>query len=359
MKIEIDKRNTSVKQLKEILVTLCTDVAPNVESQTRREEILNMIFSESATHWLLASRVDTSATSAGRFAFFISSVLDDQEANLYNLISSNKKKVLILSRNRDFWPVGERFEPVRVVAKFFDQLYEIREVSFTFTKCTLMTQVKQVIASNIFSNKVQLSSLSFQIIRSKFGKAEGTKVPIEDRKSLSDFDVKNGDFIVIETELPVDQLFDSSVPILPSKPDSTRQITIFNCLDTIKSSKDILDQKTEILVDETTSVNAIRTQVLSNMNRKDHIEDSQLRLIQEDDVQGESDWMLQLLSRDPRNQHLAYPGLCLYEDINFEEVLKSIKTPSSDEGFEQRCVFLICPGRGPRQVKLYQMIKLM
>ncbi len=140
-----DKRNTKVSDLRELLVKLCTEPASDGDMQSRQESCLNMLLDDTRQfYWLLAKRVTTSGNN-DRFNFYIKSIVDTNSANdsLFSLIAAEKDLFLILSKQCDKWPVGEDYEPVRVVFKFFDKNLQIREVSYTFVKSALIKDMKR------------------------------------------------------------------------------------------------------------------------------------------------------------------------------------------------------------------------
>ena len=159
--LALDKRSTCVGQLKELLVQVCTSINDDTlrsrdegfarDMKERESFCLNLLFDEAADfHWLLAQRVDTSVGgSSGRFNYFVKARLDNEVENVYELMSRcNKahKCILILSKYADIWNVGDEYEPVRIVAKFYDSSFCVQEVSFTFVKCTSIREVKEEIS---------------------------------------------------------------------------------------------------------------------------------------------------------------------------------------------------------------------
>lgn len=178
-KLDVDKRSECVKDLKEILINYCTSNATSVAaSQLRQEACLNMLLDEeNKFYWLLCCRVDTStsASSSGRFSYYIKSLLAEPSQNLFDLISknstrTNSKLILILSKHSDIWPIGDEYEPVRIVVKF-DKI----DVSYTFTKCTRIAQIKELITSDYFSSQsgtnepVTRDEILFRLVKLKTG----------------------------------------------------------------------------------------------------------------------------------------------------------------------------------------------
>ena len=150
-------------------------------------------------------KVDTG--SSGRFSYFIESLLNDEKENIAQVISNNKKHeyLFILSKKCDVWPIGPEYEPMRIVVKFFDKSFKINEVSFTFTKCSLITHVKEEISQILLCDlnegsekKFELSNLIFTLVQANKNEKTVLEASQYDHKSLSDALIKNGDCITIE-----------------------------------------------------------------------------------------------------------------------------------------------------------------
>lgn len=150
MKIYVEKKNTKVKDLNEILIKRCTDESTEVIE--RKEKLLKVLVEPH--HFLLVCRVDTS--TSGRFSYFVKSKLHEPNAILYESIAKTKSKecVLVLAKRFDMWPVGDDFEPVRVVFKFYNKRFEVRDISCTFTKSTTVKFLKDEISNIIMSEKL-------------------------------------------------------------------------------------------------------------------------------------------------------------------------------------------------------------
>ena len=237
--IEIDKRSTTVRDLKELLVNICTSINDTVynkydeqhvkEMQYREALCLNILLDEKkhAFNWLLGQRVDTSISgTSGRCNYFIKSLLNRPEDNVSQLISNcNKanKCVLILTKNVDKWRIGDEYEPLRIIAKFYDRSFQIHEVSYTFAKCTTIKEVKKEISELLLNelnkdniedstkvNSITYESLVFNLLTSK-GKKNNDKILLEaalyDQKSLSEMSIKNEDIITIESSIQDENFF--------------------------------------------------------------------------------------------------------------------------------------------------------
>lgn len=155
LKIYIDRQKTQVSELDEILIQRCTSATEN-DDLTRRESFLKSLVE--THHFLLVNRVDTS--SSGRFSYYVKSVLNDRKAVLHKLIASNKLKdsVIVVCRYVDLWPIGDDFEPVRVVFKFYTKSFEIRELSCTFVKSTTIKSAKEEISTIILAENLNENS---------------------------------------------------------------------------------------------------------------------------------------------------------------------------------------------------------
>ena len=230
-KLEIDKRTESLNSLKEILINFCTDneasssasgtSSASKEIQLRKETLLNILLEDaSKCHFLLANRVDTSSNkggppnTTGRYSYFVKALLNEKGQNLFQLLtpSSNYKPLLILSKHCDIWPIGDEYEPIRIVVKF-DQV----EISYTFNKCTLIKQVKEVISSDYISTHkattnepIAENSFVYKLIKLKKSGGAAKNDTDEsvllsrndfDHKSLMDVEAKNGDLIAVEIPL--------------------------------------------------------------------------------------------------------------------------------------------------------------
>jgi hypothetical protein len=242
--LEIDKRSTNVKDLKELLVGVCTSINDSIHSkhgeqhnkemQNREAICLNVLFDETKNknepsfYWLLCQRVDMSVSgSSGRCSYFIKTILDKDEENVFQLLSNCNKVnncMLILSRNVEKWHIGNDYEPIRIIAKFYDKSFQIHEVSFTFAKCTTIKEVKEEISrmllielnmdkmddSNNF-NSITYQSLIFNLLATKGNRKNNENVLLEsslfDQKSLSEMSIKNEDIITIESSIQDENFF--------------------------------------------------------------------------------------------------------------------------------------------------------
>ncbi len=153
----VDKINAKVSDLRELLVKQCIEPSADSDIQARRETCLNMLFDDASPFdWLLAKRVNTS-TRSDRFSFHVKSIIDKSsppnDNNLYRLISAEKDLFLILSKHSDKWPMGDDYEPVRVVFKFFDKNLQIKEISYTFVKSTPIRDLKREMSSFLVNSQ--------------------------------------------------------------------------------------------------------------------------------------------------------------------------------------------------------------
>lgn len=209
--LSLDKRSSCIKDLNELLVSQCTDDKTQAVDQMRREAYLNALFDDSPIYWLLCQRADT---GNGRFSYYIKRILDDQEKNVYDAVSNSmSNKLLILSKHVDVWPIGELYEPIRLLVKYFDEQYHVTETSYTFTKCTLIKNLKEVVSNDYWANRADAQTqLKLTLIRSS-NKIESQQVlnVYDDCKSLGEMSVNNGDFITIEESLSMAQMASKQV----------------------------------------------------------------------------------------------------------------------------------------------------
>ncbi len=219
LKFEIDKRTTTVRDLKEILVNQCMDESLSID-QIRKEAYLNGVFDDEPFYWLLCQRVNTSTELSDsqdniECSYYIKRVLNDESLNVYEFISKSPKGSLslVLSKHVDVWPIGDEYEPVRVLVKYFDTKYHVIQSSYTFTKCTLVKYVKEVLSNDYLANQKSDSILKLTLVRRDVKESKSDQrnennqllTVYEDMKTLSDLLVQNGDFITIEEHVSMAQ----------------------------------------------------------------------------------------------------------------------------------------------------------
>jgi hypothetical protein len=314
----LDKRKTCVSDLKELVIRHCTsepgsnetnDVAA-LDVQKRKETCLNILFDEEKpVYWLLVNRVDTSSNGGGRFSYYVKSILnhapaDENVHKMFSAVAAAQKNtstssVLVLSRHCDQWPVGDEFEPVRVVFKYFDRKFEIKESSYTFTKSTQIKHVKEELAAFMAGDEqmisadgdLQLSSdemklilgdtFSYSLIRMSKKSNGGEKLDAaSEHKSLGELEVKNGDVITAESSASVDRLFESKLSLSNAAPLATTSTTTTHSLAAGRSHEinlvNLLYDPSELLaadlkidkltVDECETIKNIRIMALSFFN---------------------------------------------------------------------------------------------
>jgi hypothetical protein len=242
--VNVDKRNFTLHGVREALASACIESLGNDASQqhdtvaerkqSRREACLNMLFDdESPVYWLLAARVDTSSSESGRYSYYIKQLLLDEKeetgerrqagTSWSELFNENDKLVLVLSKSKDKWPVGSEYEPIRLVMRFIDsssphqQNFNVNdsasvrhkigsEVSFTFSKCTLVKQLKEELVSFILSkikSPEQVANKSFidsaiGLFEFKYERKSNEKASLnDDTSSLADLRLSNGDSVAV------------------------------------------------------------------------------------------------------------------------------------------------------------------
>ncbi len=218
LQFEVDKRTTTVRDLKEMLVNQCTDESLAID-QVRKEACLNVVFDEAPFYWLLCQRVNTSGEASDsqenvQCSYYIKRVLDDESQKVHEIISKSPGLLLVLSKHLDVWPIGEEYKPVRVLVKYYDTQYHVIQSSYTFTKCTLIKDVKTVLSNDYLANQRSNSMLKLTLVR-RGGVGDGKAGDLvensqlltvyEDAKSLADLLVQNGDLVTIEENVSMAQ----------------------------------------------------------------------------------------------------------------------------------------------------------
>ena len=188
----------------------------------------------------------------GRFSYYITCILDDQDKNFFDAASNNiSNKLLILSKHVDVWPIGDLYEPIRILVKYFDEQYNVTEMSYTFAKCTLVKDLKEILSNDYWANRsCSHAQLQLTLIRSS-NKVESQQLltVYEDSKSLADMSANNGDFITIEECISMAQMTSkrntqsnqpisivkSTIESLSSAKENPRlvkmnDITVINCM---------------------------------------------------------------------------------------------------------------------------------
>lgn len=311
--LPVDIRTTTVADLKEILVSVCTaDSGPDEPDerkkralQRRKEQCLNILFDdESSFNLLLVGRVDTS--NSGRYSYYVRKVLNKlPDENLYRLMSENKhESVIVLARSDVKWPVGKKYEPVRLVFKFFDQKFEIKEISYTFTKSTPVVQVKEEVSAYLIGEQLNAfdfagltseetklvvgDSFIYNLIKTNESLVKTSEVKIlldaaeYDAKTLKELDVRNGDVITIESNTNIEQLFENKLAlgspvvrrpnelalhdVATSPQHKMHEISVVNLLQDVNQLLAV-DLKThKMQVDQNETIRNIRVMALSFYN---------------------------------------------------------------------------------------------
>ena len=281
--------------------------------------------------------------------------------------------MFILSKKCDVWPIGPEYEPMRIVVKFFDKSFKINEVSFTFTKCSLITHVKEEISQILLCDlnegsekKFELSNLIFTLVQANKNEKTVLEASQYDHKSLSDALIKNGDCITIELK-DFDKILDKN----QSDQAILTTITQINAKDLVKINVINLIIKPSELGAANFSANELNVECgekISNllfiaMSSFDvdlkHMENCHLRYINDENL-NENELMMQFANSlstnfnsigsclsDDQNfistTFFSVPGVCLHGDDSLNEVLSSNKKSDSDE----KPIFLLCPNRAP------------
>ena len=373
--LSIDKRKHLVNDLNELLLTQCTDtsITTNEDLNKRKEIFLNILLDDSTSYyWLLISRVDTSSSSnaqisssSGRFSYYCKSLLSDNQANLFDLIKPNENKsYLILSKQKDKFPIGDQYEPIRIIVKFFDANYQITEISFTFTKSTLIKQVKEEISafylSQVNDDTLTYDSLTFSLLpnnKNKLSDKIVLQIDSHDFKTLEELKFKNGDFITIESsskfentdmEVKSNNNDIESFSMTSEQQSVIRKINIINLID-ISTSNQTVSQDFEFDTGET--LNNIKIIAMSSFNLK--LDQTHLRFVDEEDLNKNQELLNYVsthsikssdeLSNDFKLSKLI--GQCLYDDITLNELIQSNKILS------ENIMLVLCEGKAPLKSK--------
>ena len=172
--VYVDRRDARFSSLREALIKHCVEQQQQgndePSSQARREICLSMLLDEETTpavHWLLARRVSTGSGGA-RFSYFVHSRVnsnnkntsDEDSSSVSEVLGHHQDSFLILSKHHGLkWPMGEAYEPLRVVFRFFDRSFQIKEISYTFVRSTPLRDVRREIAAYLISEQADFSEL--------------------------------------------------------------------------------------------------------------------------------------------------------------------------------------------------------
>lgn len=291
-KLEIEKQISSVNSLKETLINLCTDTqmsSPSADDkhqiQLRKEAFLNILLEEpDKCNFLLVIRVDTSSnksgnlnSTGGRYSYFVKALLNEKTENFFKLLTPNNnyKPLLVLSKHCDIWPIGDEYEPIRIVIKF-----DHAEISYTFNKCTLIKQIKEVISTDYISTHnatstepITENSITYKLSKKK---ATGSKNDSDesilltcsefDHKSLHDIQAKNGDSIVVEvpSNSPIDKELAAEISLKSNIPHDTTQysVSVLNCLVKSNPSESVF----KLNVSGSDTINDLKIMSISSFN---------------------------------------------------------------------------------------------
>jgi len=354
-KLEINKQKTCLNDLKEILINYCTDSQSNdkdKEYQSRKETCLNMLLDdENKYFWLLCNRTN----SDGRYNYYIKALLTDPNENILQIITKNSSKTvkscIVLSKHNDLWPIGDDYEPLRILVKF-----EKADINYTFTKCSLIKQVKEVLISDYSSNLIDnvnssVLEVTFNLLKFKNGKNEDAILLTSneyDHKSLSDLNVTSGDIIIV-SELIQNSFKNESLIIKPPQQQqdlTTYEVNIINCL--VKTEPANATYK--LVVAGTDLINDLKIMSLSSFHLNEiNSNECHLRYIDDDDDLNNFISMNGKLFEGRTLAH-AYSGVCLHEDVTLSEIL-NLYMPNEikKNPIEKQIIFLMCPGRSPKK----------
>jgi hypothetical protein len=342
LSIYIDKRSTNVNNLKELLVKYCTEQESDKPTehdkfmQNRKETSLNIVFDNQPFYWLLAIRVDTSNNS-GRYNYFIKSILSNEDENFFNLISSynrlDYKPILILSKQFDQWPIGDNYEPIRIVAKFLnDKSLEINEISFTFCKGTQVKEMKNEIISYLFENSLDImeSSLSFNYVKKVTEKVYLDRENY-DKKTLGDLNMKNGDLITIESNV--------EITIAGKNSNRSNQKTIVVNYLLANHEEDTVNFQNHVFnVDIFETISSIKAMALSLFDL--NMSECHLRILSQEDSNTLGNYLVDPKNSTDSHSNIFY-GVRLYDDVSLSEILETNKI------FDEQVVCMLCPGKAP------------
>ena len=302
--LHIDKRHTLVKDLKELLVNHCTSDT----YQLRKETCLNILFDEMPFKLLLCQRREA-ATSlppcTSRYDYFIKSVLSDEEP-----IASSENCFIILSKNVEGWPVGEQFEPIRLIVKYFDEQFKINEAAYAFAKCTQIKKVFQLISEG------HKDSASLHLTLIKQNDNEKLVLNETDNRTLADLLAKNGDLITIENN---SALFDNpAAKLVPSIDqlslmNTMHQIYILNCTSPINEVAFV-----PFSVAGSETLRNIKIMAISAFNLAISFDSCHLRVIE-----AETNEMLIKQVNKKLDGKYALPGHCQHDDCTLNDILQN------------------------------------
>ncbi len=209
--LTIDKRD-KIEDLKEKLVNYCTSIENNHVSET----ILNYILSSQYLKYLSCKQ--------NQFGFhYISKILSENE----DFSNFQQNSTIILSNNSDSFYIGEQYEPIKLIIKYYyddentsgDNFKRFNEFSELFTKQTTIKEIIQQLTDFTSNNKKQLTL----VLLEKNKKIILNRQNGQETKLLSEYQAKNGDYLIIDDEDNFVKATTTSNPVAAHNKD---QITV-------------------------------------------------------------------------------------------------------------------------------------
>ena len=395
--LAVDKRTTTIGQLRECLVNSCTEYltkksnTPGEVVERREELFLNTLLDQSITlHWLLCCRVEGSGDD-GTAGYFIKTVLDNENENVHQAMTSNayknSKSILMISKDKSKWPVGESYLPIRLVVKYFNNETQLRETSFTFTRATLISKLKETISEFILSENQklfgvqalvdgqQLSALDMRFSYTQRAYlVQNEKVLLTETfmdKTLDEVWLRNGDFIIVETFMNIDEsLLQKNAINQHLNPGSkaanvkTYKIKMVGCLSSpLRCVEDSFDSNAQI--SQIKNMAALKfIEFATHDNVQYH-----MRYVNSE-VLGENKWLLALVNQNSSDDNSNDPdqpvkgdvsltdniGVAVHDDINLSYLMETLGTSVGTYPARNRTeaaenvdsiVLLFCHGKAP------------
>jgi ubiquitin carboxyl-terminal hydrolase 40 len=324
--IKLDKRD-KISDLKEKLVTYCT----SIENNELNETILNYILSSDNLKYLLCKQNPHEY-------YYISKILDENET----LSNFQQNCSIILSNNSDSFCIGDSYEPIKLIIKYYydDETINYKkfnEFSELFTKQTTIKEIKDQLADVSCNNKKQIKLVSIEknkktILNRQFG---------IDTKRLSEFEIKNNDYLIIENDGDNDdEMIKTSEKSLKNKDSIDKEqitIEIVNFIEN-STSDDLADAlkytQIELMVNKSDHVNSVKILAISAFSLDSiSYDECHLRYINSGNI-AQTDLINEFKSN---NRKRIFNGSRLYENDVIEKVVD----------LNVSNLFVLCYGRAP------------
>ena len=333
IKIRINKRD-KICDLKEKLLSYCT----SVENNEINETFLNYILSSDDLKYLLCKQNPLEY-------HYISRSLGENET--FSNFQQNFS--IILSNNSESFPIGDEYEPIKVIIKYYYEdetetddkkklgFKRFNEFSELITKQTTVKDIKDQLADVSCNNRKQITLVLMEknkkiIINREFGL---------DAKLLSEYQIKNNDYIVIDNDNEDDFKFEANTntkntQTTPTSYKEQIMLEIVNFVEkTTKKEDDDATKYTQIEIPVNMSdrandvkILAISAFSLDNVNYDEcHLRYINLANITRDD----------LINEFKSNNSNLFTGSRLYENVIIENVIDSNTSN----------LFVLCNGRAP------------